>query len=53
MKVGVKDLPLAHARVLLGQRLLHFEDHLRALPYLVGGGNELRTGNAIFVVADA
>ena len=53
VQVGVEDLPLAHARVLLGQRLLDLEDHLGALPHLVGGGDDLGARGRVVLVGDA
>src|SRR5262249_30450682 len=53
VKVGVDDLPLAHEAELVGERLLHLDDHLGALPDLVARGDHLRAGLLEFVVGDA
>src|SRR5262249_6249033 len=53
VEVGVDDLPFLHARVLGGDRLLDLHDHLGALPDLVSGGDELRTGPGVVRVGKA
>ena len=53
VEVGVDDLPFLHPRVLGRDRLLHLDDHLGALPHLVGRGDELRTGPRVVRVGEA
>src|SRR5207244_244218 len=52
-EVGENDLPRAHQRPFLGQRLLDFDDEVRLAPDLFGIGNDVGAVAGILFVANA